>query len=59
MKIEFWVDTDSGTYGEADRLKVVTFDNESEKELLQAFTDGSDNYRIEAAENWGVNLSDL
>lgn len=57
--VEYWVDTDSGTFGELNRVKVIRFDLETERLIHDTFVEASDNYRIEAADKWGINISDL
>ena len=52
MTHEFWVDLESGTYGEAGNIRFIRF-GEDQQVLVDAFVEGSDNYRIAAAKAWG------
>lgn len=48
-----WVDIESGTYGDADNIRIIDIP-EDQTELLQAFDDATDRVRTQMAETFGV-----
>lgn len=56
MRITYWVDTKTGTYGELSDIRILEIDEYS-KDLVRAFEDENGGFRCDLAENYGLKVN--